>query len=208
MNKLKASMFALSIMLSISLFAQKVDKQKTVKQQEIGLSTNVANLTQMSFIYRIGQPNAIWRLNLINVTNTQQNVKDESVQSSHNNISAGIGIGKEFRKLVNDKFEFRLGSDITFHYSSSRSSNEDNLVNRNSKSRNQSFLPGVNAVLGFNYLINKHLIIGAEVLPKVMYNITTATREDDLGRTRVVERNGFSAQFSNQSVLLSLAYRL
>lgn len=208
MNKVKASLLALSILLSISLSAQKLDVPKAVKQHEIGLSANVASLSQMSFLYRIGQPKAMWRFGFVNVTNSHQIKKDQASQSIFNNINIGIGLGKECRKLVNETFEFRVGADITFNYASSLSKSEDNSVNENSKSYSQRYRPGINAVLGFNYLINKHLIIGAEVLPKVEYSITTTTRENDLGRTRLPDSKGFTAQLSNQSVLLSLAYRL
>jgi len=202
MNKVKTSLLALSIMLSISLSAQLEIKPKTVKQHEIGLASNIANLSNMSFIYRIGKPTAMWRLGLVNIVNANQKVTDENTLSNNTNTSIGIGIGKEFRKFTSDKLEFRFGGDLIFHYSSNQSLRE------NTETYSKNFQSGISAVLGFNYLFNKHLIFGVEVLPKVIYEITRTTRQDDSYGNHIIERKGFTTRLSNQSVLLSLAYRL
>lgn len=202
MNKVKTSLLALSIMLSISLSAQLENKPKTAKQHEIGLASNIANLSHISFIYRMGKPNAMWRLGLIDIVNSSQKVTDENILSNNNNTIIGIGIGKEFRKLAGDKLEFRFGGDLIFHYSSYQSLRE------NTKSYSKKFNSGISAVLGFNYLLNKHLILGVEVLPQMMYEIAKSTIQDDSYRNRIVARKGFTTRLSNQSVLLSLAYRL
>jgi len=202
MKRVKAAMLALSIMLGISVSAQQVNTPKAVKQHEIGLSAPVTSLKNTSFIYRVGKPKAMWRLGLINVLNANKNTTYESTLSDNKNLNIGIRIGKEFRKSATEKFELRWGGDLTVSYASSQSSRED------LKSRSQNFRSGINAVLGFNYLINKHLIIGAELLPSVNYEFTRTTRQDDSDGNSISESKGFITRLSNQSVLLSLAYRL
>ena len=78
------------------------------------------------------------------------------------------------------------------------------------KSTSTSYIPGINLVFGLNYEISDNFVFGAEILPG--FSCTSGTHVSKglpNGNVEDLKTNisGYSFGLSNNSVLLTLAYR-
>lgn len=121
-------------------------------------------------------------------------------------------LGREYRKNISEKLELRLGADLSFTYNRSKYDYNDKSINNNDILRKQTtYGPGINLVLGLNYVLNDKFIFGAEILPAYNYVTGTAIDKDKYinnGKSVKSDFSGFSYGLSNTSALLTLAYRL
>lgn len=212
-----------TIILTTTLVAQ--EKQKEV-------SINLGSSNSYGISYRSGTAKSLWRFNLlsgnIGISNSQNeeeteflNGQDNEIDNwKHENISYGIGvsIGKEFRNTITNKVEFRYGFDIGLNYNNGTNESEGNYNNLNNlyfyKSKYTSYTSSVNGILGFNYLLNKNLALGIEVLPRISYRITkntgSRTYENNIDIEEVIidsSSSYFTFDLNNHSARLSIAYR-
>ena len=105
----------------------------------------------------------------------------------------------------------RFGADLSFRYTQSKTESDDKSVyNIDSSTDSKTYQTGVNLVFGFNYVLNKNIVIGAELLPEFSYVSGTSFEKRSFGNN-VRETNsdisGFNYGLSNSPVLLSLSYR-
>ncbi len=171
------------------------------KTREVGVT--IASLNNFGFTFRTGTENALWRFNSIIANGS--NLKDESINNGYENNYHGFGfsVGREHRKNVSENLELRLGADLSFHYS--HYSNSNSITPEETR-----YSPGVNLVLGFNYLIQENLFIGAEMLPHFRYQTGTRTvlsNDNGVEYHAQSKLSGFSYGLNNNSVLLSVGYR-
>jgi hypothetical protein len=202
---MKKSLFILTA-LSMSFFLM---AQGQSKQKEIGLVFN--NLNNFGLTFRIGTEKALWRFNTLYLSGN--NVTQTADSSETKNIRNGFGLklGREYRKTIIGNLEFRFGADLSFNYSNSKVENNDKSINNADILRQSiTYQPGINLVLGFNYVIHDKFVIGAEVMPYFSY-ITGTSVEKYYHSNNVNEIkskiSGFSYGLSNSSVLVSLIYR-
>lgn len=215
----KASIIIVTILVSFSAsFAQ----EETAKVREAGLT--FSNFSSFGLTYRFGNENAVWRLNALTgnssnyTTDNSDNyyfydslTQESSYETVNKSSNVNISFGREYRKLLAEKLEFRYGMDLSLGYSSQkseRSSDDDTYIYSTINNR-RTITPGINFVLGFNYLISDAIVLGAEVKPNMSYNIIKTESEsgyDDNRTVREYSTNAFTYGLSN-SVLLSLAYR-
>jgi hypothetical protein len=134
------------------------------------------------------------------------NYDDES-----NRVGFEVNIGKEYRKKATDKLELRYGADLSFSYVYSKSLYTSKRGTGFTSLREQTdYIPGINIVLGLNYLINEHLVLGVEILPNFSYISGTSKETIQFPDTNhEVKRDisGFNYGLSNKAVQLSLVYR-
>lgn len=168
--------------------------QENTKQKEVGLT--FSSLDNFGFTYKVGTEKAMWRFGTM-YTNGQFVTIDETKPT--NTFSLGLSFGKEYRKKVAEKLEFRYGGDISMS-STFRKYNETN-------SSTLGLSPGINAVVGLNYIINDHLVFGAELLPGISYNYSNQ-KTDNNGIITSNTYNALSYNFSTNSAKLSLVYRI
>ncbi len=193
----------ISIAIAMSFFS--IAQEKT-KQQEVGLVFN--NLDNFGLSYKIGTNKSLWRLNALFINGRNSNNIIDSSEYTNSNIGFGVKFGKEYHKTLVENVELKFGADIAFSYYQSTSDRNDNSINdydRNSKSTNYS--PGINLIFGLNYVYKDKLIIGAEILPYLSYTTRKNTNNDYENDEKIKEDTYLSYGLSNQSVLLSLAYR-
>lgn len=183
--------------------------QETVKQKEIGLV--FSNLDNFGFTFKTGNEKSLWRFNTLFLSGNNVDQTTDSSISKQTNMGFGIKIGKEYRKKIVGNLEFRYGIDLSFSYSQSKIEYNDKTVFDNDRlNKRITYQPGINLVLGFNYLINKNIVLGAELLPGFAYTTGTSVEKnyynnnDDEIKTDI---SGFNYGLSNTSVLLSLVYR-
>ena len=137
------------------------------KQKELGLA--FSNFDRFGVTFKIGNEKALWRFNSLHGSGDKdKDERDNGTDYITKENSVSIGIGREFRRSVSDKFVLRYGLDVKYSYSvGKRESKGDTSDYFNSKRNSHSF--GGNIVLGVNYMITKQLIFGAEILPGFNY---------------------------------------
>lgn len=187
--------------------------QENSKQREVGLV--FSNFDNFGISYKTGTKRSLWRYNTLVVRGNNNKEDGDFEKITRNNTGFELKFGKEFRRDISDKLEFRFGADLSFRYRDIKYENESKLNNVVILKNNRTvYEPGLNLVLGFNYVVNDNIIIGAEMLPFVRYSTGTLetrnrTYSGNSNTYNDVESDisGFSYGLSNSSVMLSVAYR-
>jgi hypothetical protein len=192
----KHSFLLIALLFPFLLSAQ------NIKRNEAGII--FSSLNSFGISYKTGTDHSLWRFNtlVINGSNIEEN--SDSLDYKNENSGIEIKIGHEFIKPVAEKVEFRYGTDISFGYNHALYDRNDKSINDSDHSRERTtFTPGLNIVLGLNYLINDHFIVGAEILPYVHYQFGEITEDNDQER----DISGLQYGLSNTSARISLVYR-
>lgn len=200
----KATFFLSILFLSTSIMAQ-----EKVKQKEIGITFN--NLNNFGLAFKTGSNKSLWRFNTLFIIGRNQDEISDSLVKKNSNSGFGLQIGKEYRKDIVDNLELRLGFDLSFSYQNYKSIYNDKTVNNNDRSTEKiTYEPGVNLVFGLNYVLNKQLVIGVELLPNLCYITGTSSEKyyyTNNGNVSKFDITGFRYGLSNSSALLSLSFR-
>lgn len=187
-------------------------EEKTELIKEVGLTFR--NLDNFGFSYKIGRNQAFWRFNTVFMSGNNEN-KDFEYGHDLNTSAFGIGLsfGRETRKIIADGLEYRFGVDFSFNYSQSKGaipSNSYSSYYNDSDDYEQTkknfFTPGLNLVLGINYIIKEHLVLGAELMPYISYTSGESSIGENYNKKTTKQAN-FKYGVNSSSVLLSLAYR-
>jgi len=185
---------------SFHMMAQEVQRQK-----EIGIT--LSSLNSFGITYRVGTEKALWRFNTMylngNLTETVNEFSEENISEFY----AGINIGREWRSRIHYQLEFRAGADLSFAFNTRTFETfiPEGVLRSTQKTRN--YIPGINAMIGLNYLINDVLVLGAEIMPLLSYRIE---KIESIAQGNVeisTDRNVLSFGASNTSARLSLVYR-
>ncbi len=186
-----------------------LNAQEHRKQKELGITSQNLTLENFGITYKFGKPAAMWRINALTIRGLSDEFgfSEFSLKREKTNQSITIGIGREYRKKINDDFEFRYGLDVSFGYSKFKSeqSNED-FSDQNRIIEQDAFSPKVNMIVGINYVFKNNIVIGLEVLPGFQYRYSTATRINNTEEEKQ-ESNVFQFGIGNDIGMLSLAYR-
>ncbi len=200
MKKLVLVFIALT--MSVIVIAQEKSKQK-----EVGFI--FSNLNNFGLTYKTGTEKSLWRFNTLIISGNNIDETADSLVNKQSQMGFGIKFGKEYRKVIVTNFEFRYGVDLSFTYSQSKYNyNDKSTADRDRVSEQTTYQPGINLVLGFNYVFKDQFVIGAELLPHFSYR-TGKSKEYNYYSDSEIESDisGFSYGISNTSALLSLSYR-
>jgi hypothetical protein len=194
----KTATLFLWITLPLCLLAQ-----DTTKQKEIGIT--FYGLNDFGLSYKVGSENALWRFQTLYLTGSFGKDERSNLEEKMQHAELGFRIGREHRTLFFDKLEWRFGWDVSFSFLYlKRDARPSGLFT--SVIKETLYQPGLNLVLGLNYLITDHIAFGVELLPGVSYG--TGTRTQDNGDIEVeIDVSEFNIGFSSNAVLLSLNYR-
>jgi len=185
--------------LTVSLF---VTAQEKTKQKELGLV--FSSLNNFGLTFKTGSNKWLWRFNTLILSGSNFEETGDSLVSKRSNIGFSVQFGKEYRNEIVENLELRFGADLSFRYNKYENDYNDKSVNDfDSFSEQTIYEPGINLVLGLNYVIKDKFVIGAELLPSFRYR----TGKSVYGETES-DISGFSYGLSNMSALLSLSYRL
>ena len=175
-------------------------EQEPQKVREVGIA--FSNLDNFGFTYKTGTEKSLWRFSTLSLNGTNTKSVDDFPGLQQKTFGLRLSAGKEFRKMIVDDLYLRYGLDLVFTYSSQKIDNS--RISYQETDRNYS--PGMNIVLGLNYNINEKIVLGAELLPYFTYTRSSNKKVDDNIETKS-GYNKTSYGVSNQSVLLTLAYR-
>ena len=200
----KSLAILLLVSLSVSAFAQ-----ENTKQKEAGLTFN--NFDSFGLTYRTGTNKSLWRINTLFISGNNNSQTNNDDSSDWRSSGFGIKFGKEFRTLLDEKLEFRYGVDLSFDFvQSKRESFESDANNLERTIKSTSYSPGINAIIGLNYITKSNIIIGAEILPHFTYHNTDRTEKITTDLNNVednAESTGFSYGLSNSAAMISIIYR-
>lgn len=202
MKKILFTVFA----TAFSLF---VMAQEQTKQKEIGFSFK--NLDEFGITYKVGTQKAMWRFNTLFLSGGENTTKyPVQGEFTSKNFGFDLMVGREFRKSVDDNFEFRYGFDLYVGKYKVTSEDKREQVAQDwrktvIKERNYGF----NLVFGFNYVFKNKLIIGVEALPNISILDGETKKSAYSGDFETEESDilGFRYGLKNSSALLTLAYR-
>jgi hypothetical protein len=195
------------LMLTAVFMALFASAQDNSKQQEAGIV--FSNLNNFGLTYKIGTEKGLWRFTALNLSGNNKKTTTDSVDIKDFNIGFGVKVGREWRAKITRTFEFRYGLDLSFSYSQTKDITEDNSVRRvygGGTYQYDSYTPGVNCVLGFNYVFQKVIVLGFEAMPYVNFT-TEITKPDEENGTSKSKVSTFSYGLNSTSLLLSISYR-
>ncbi len=207
---MKHAFLVLSFLLASSLLIAQ-ESTETAKQKEIGIV--FSSLDNFGFLYNTGTEKALWRFGASNLSLQNQAEEQTNIyKNTGNSFGISLRIGREYRKPLTDKMILRYGADVVAGYTHSKYENTVPNQSYNDITNEQSTVSvGANFVFGFNYLIGSRWQAGLELLPGLHYNSTDtkSTRYtitgDEVTKSKI---SGLNFNISNNSVMLSLAYRL
>jgi len=194
------------LILFTTVFVCSINAQETTKRKEVGIL--FSNLDNFGLSYKFGNSNSVWRINTSLISGENSNRNEGNFEIRQKSIGFSLMFGKEFRKTITEKLEFRFGADLSFDYENNETeSNDDFSQNNNFLSKRITYSPGVNLVVGFNYLISESILLGIELLPG--FNYITGTASETLPNNNEIKTDisGFNYNVSSSSALLTMAYR-
>ncbi len=201
------------------LFSSTYAQQKE-RVQEVGFVFR--NFNYFGATYRIGNTNSVWRITAL--TARGRSTENETVydtipdlkrESSLNDLSFAVGIGRERRINIVENFDLRLGGQLSFGYEKDESTFQEIFVNSvtleneyvDRKDARQQLSGGLAGIVGVNYNVKNKLIIGLEILPEISYSEDTRKLTGENYASNETTSNTFSFNAGLSFAMLSLAYR-
>lgn len=199
MTKIKTSL--LFILSALVLSAQ-----ETPKQEEIGLVFR--NLNSFGVTYRTGTAELLTRFNSTILSGGHIRSEVDSIQNANDRFALDLSIGREYRRPLSDKIDFRIGYDVLLGYGFTRQKRDGNSLNPDYEAFIAEIEMGLNLITGINYRINEEFILGLELQgPGIGY--TLSRRSSTFNNNEDQEWSSEIAYgFSNYGVLFSLVYVL
>ncbi len=184
--------------------------QERVKQQELGLS--FIGFNNFGLAYRFGHQHAMWRVGSTFINGSSDTYFDYNApgwRAVNKRLGVGLSFGREYRKLFAKDFEFRYGADLSFYSVRNRESQTGHLNQIVDFSRlRTTFAPGINLVLGINYVLWERFVFGAELLPGASYRFEAYNPNTLPGsETTTIRWTGYSFGISSSSAILTAMYR-
>jgi hypothetical protein len=181
--------------------------QDSPKVQELGLVFR--NLDNFGVTYRVGTEKSLWRFRATTLSGriSRSDVADTDRSSTNHGLS--VIVGREYRKALENNFEFRYGMGLGFGFQVENEEEEDlNNVGQKTEIRNFRYSPSLRFIVGVNYVVSEKWVFGAELLPFVSYQITDRTVDGtNFSEPRDESISVWTYSVSNQTVSLSVLYR-
>jgi hypothetical protein len=168
----KILLLTLILASAICLFAENAEKIT-----EIGLTNSRPLYNSYNFTMKFGNERSLIRISSLSFSEYMRDENgtrlygDDTLSMGRSDLSLNFAfaLGKEVRKEIDGNFEFRYGMDFTFAYLSDIDDIDyDTTYTLNSKVNTWS--PGLQLVLGFNYVLKDRIVFGVEFLPKFYYS--------------------------------------
>lgn len=196
------------ILFATLLLALSAPAQTNSSVKEAGVV--FSGLSRFGFTYRFGTEHALWRLNLLIASGSDNdNSWPDNLQDYHYR-NYGFEFGKEFRNAIAPNIAFRYGADLSFLLSTSNGDTQSPSYNQTVyllHYTSKRYAPGLQLVLGLNYTFHR-VVIGAELHPYLRYNIDFMDSQNNLTSPSQVRRSEVDFGFNSNRVQMSVGYRL
>jgi len=169
----------LSLLFSIGVKAQTTEGNQ---KKEVGIRMN--SLSNFGFMYKKQKKEN--KFNRVRLVSSNFMLSNSPFQRTA--FSLGIAIGRENRKVINNKFKLIKGWEFITSFSSSKINNEVML----------DIKPGLGAVLGFIYKINDEFSLNLECIPILKTDFQSTS-----GNTTFT---GVNFDFDTNNVALGVMY--
>jgi len=165
------------LFLLVIVFAMNLYAEEPKKVTEIGLTTTRPLYNSYNLTMKFGNERSVFRISSLSLSEYTRNENDIRISGNDTlsvddydlSASLAFAIGKETRKEIDKNFEFRYGVDFTFAYSS-RINDTNYDTTYTSYGKRNTWSPGFQLVLGFNYVLKDRIVFGVEFLPKLYYS--------------------------------------
>ena len=192
-----------AVLLVVTVFANAQNE----KLSEIGLRFH--NLDNFGLQLKNGSHNLLFRYSLSIRTNNYNIVEDDYDQIN-GDYNLGLGFGLEKRINIYDNFQFIFGPNIELYGSYNSSENKTELPTE-SISNSYRLSPSLGLIMGFNYIVNNHISITAEIIPSFIYRYTYSLTENTSPIATSKDKthtNSFGFNLSTSTASITVAYRL
>lgn len=200
---------SLTLMFAMSAFPQ---KNEDPKQKLNELSITFSNLDRFGLAYKTGRDQSLWRFHTLMASkvNQESSPNENHTSEKQNSFQYMLRIGRAHISEINNEVDFRFGADLFYGYS--EQTNLYDPINDNQREywqKNKTNTFGMNLVFGFNYSLNEHILIGAEILPHISYDkgILKHYTDGQVYDKQKTDITAFSYGMSNNSAEISLTYR-
>ena len=195
----------LAILLTLLSSVFDVSGQDT-RIREAGFTT--ANLNDFGLTYRFGSQESVWRVSAVSSGFNNGKRTNDGGTTEFSNISIGTQFGKEWRKVLNEKFELRYGADLQFNSGKSKNESLNIISGEITEFISTTFRTGANAVLGFNFILAENFVLGTEFQPSLTYGQAKLEVNDPTAtEPNVSTTESLSFGFSTDNIRLSFLYR-
>jgi len=197
----------LVLMLTAILMALFASAQDNPKQQEAGIV--FSNLNNFGLTYKVGTEKGLWRFTTLYLSGNNNKSSYDSTNDIKSSTGFGLKVGREWRSKLTHTFEFRYGFDLAFTYSCLKNETDDKSVLQSYnayKDITNNYTPGVNFVLGFNYVFQRVIVLGFEAMPYINFTTGNSSHENN-GITTKSKSSEFSYGLNSTSLMLSISYR-
>lgn len=178
-------------------------QESSSTQKEIGLA--FYGFDNFGLVYRTGTPTRLWRFNNSFILGNNQNQKSDDTHRTDQSFGVSLSAGREFRKSIHEKIQFRSGFDFSFSFSHQKFAQDDLTPNNNDSGYEwTTWRPGINAVVGVNYSLGDRMQIGFEILPGIGYTMGSRTDYQyfiNNGEKVKSDLSGFNVNFSNSALV-------
>lgn len=179
--------------------------QENATHKEIGLA--FSNLDNFGVSFKTGTNESLWRFSTLLINGSNNKNDYETSERTTNNSGLELKAGKEYRKNIADRFDYRYGMDLSFSYKREKSELINELPDQYDQiTTNNRFSYGINFVLGLNYNLNENIILGAEILPAITYS-SMNNKQDINDVETTIKSHSINYGLSSKSVLLTLGFR-
>lgn len=195
------------IMVAFAIIGS-LSAQEKVKQKEVGLVFR--NFDNFGVLYKFGHQKSMWRAMAISGNMANRESKSEEFERVTNAYNFGFSFGKQFTTPLAENMDFIYGIDLKYAYSYIHGDRQsEDYPELDLESVDKTHIPGMNLVLGFNYIIKGHMVIGAELLPGFSYSMSKMEEvyENETERNSESETSQIYVGISSSSAMLTLAYR-
>ncbi len=173
---------------------------------EFGIS--FSNLNSFGLRYKYGNEKTRLRLSLLSINLQALNGSTDNSQNSSNKTTgygAGIRFGFDHRIPLYKNFSLLLGAELGLTYNYSHQTTKTGNDTITSEIKDKTFSPGISFIFGLNYVVQDHLVLGAEINPTLSYNMLSDQRLNPQSYTNKTNTLNFS--LTNSGAGLYIAYR-
>jgi hypothetical protein len=184
------------------IFAQ---QEQPVHYKQVGI--NFSSLNSFGLQFKTGSEKTLFRLSLLSMNlgqNSEWGRVHDSIDLKSQTAGAGIKLGFENRVPIYRKFDFIWGLEAGFNFNYQKQKNE--IPHNDLEIIEWRLGPTLNVILGANYTISDHFVIGVEITPGIQYSFGKSKQTRYYQTTETTISN-FGFLFNNNAASLSFAYR-